>query len=120
MAATTPENEAGKPDKERQFGLTPAKDQPSPLIEDEEESRRARRYAGVVVWESDEGTLAVVEAVLLPKGSELPPWLDETGMQFIGWLKERADKYIHAQRKTRAAKKNRPARNGLKLVQEVV
>ncbi|WP_025915589.1 hypothetical protein [Herminiimonas sp. CN] len=117
---TTPENEqGGKLEEERPRGLTPAKDQPSVLIEDEENRHWAKICAGAMVWnlETDDGTVALVEAALLPKGSAAPPWLDDTGMKLIRLLKERADEYIQAQRKTRAAKKSRPARNGLKLVQ---
>lgn len=112
----TPENEVGKPEQEPLKELLPAKDQPSVLIEDEETRRRAIRYAGVAVWEADEGTMALAEAVLLPKDSDPPPWLDNMGMQFIGLLKERADRYIKAQRKARAATKSKPARKGLQLV----
>ncbi|GAB1368491.1 hypothetical protein MASR1M42_10400 [Azonexus hydrophilus] len=68
-----------------------------------------------MVWNADEGTLAVIEAVLPPNGLELPPWLDDTGMKLIGLLKERADKYIQAQRKARTTK-NRLVRKGLRLV----
>lgn len=104
------------PEHEPLKWLLPAKDQPSALIEDEETRLRAIRYAGVAVWEADEVTVALVEAALLPKGSGPPPWLDDTGMKLIGLLKERADKYIQAQRKARTTKKNRLARKGLRLV----
>lgn len=113
----TPENEVSTPEKERPYALTPAQCQPSALFEDEKDREWGRTCAGGFVWKADEGTVALVEAVLLPEGSAPPPWLDDTGMQFIGWLKEHADKYIQAQRKARAAKKSRPARKGLKLVQ---
>ena len=112
----TPENEAHKPEQEPLKDLLPAKDQPSALIEDEETRSRAIRYAGVEVWEADEVTVALVEAALLPKGSEPPPWLDDTGMKLIGLLKERADKYIQAQRKARAHVKKSKERRGLKIV----
>ena len=104
------------PEHEPLKWLLPAKDQPSALIEDEETRLRAIRYAGVAVWEADEVTVALVEAALLPKGSGPPPWLDDTGMKLIGLLKERADKYIQAQRKARTTKKNRLVRKGLRLV----
>lgn len=70
----------------------------------------------MAVFRADDETLALVEAVLLPKGSDPPPWLDDTGMKLIGLLKERADKYIQAQRKARAQAEKSKARRGLKVV----
>lgn len=105
-----------KPEKEWQRGLASAKDQPSVLIEDKEDREWAYMCAGLEIKRSDEGAAALVEAALLPKGSEPPPWLDDTGMKLIGLLKERADRYIKAQRKVRAQAEKLKARKGLKIV----
>ena len=98
------------------LALLPAKDQPSALVEDEDARCRAIRNAGATVWDADEVTVAVVEAALLPDGSEPPPWLDDMGMKLIGLLKERAQKYIQAQRKARARAKKANDWRGLKVV----
>jgi len=106
-------NDAGKSPL---LALLPAKDQPSALVEDEDARDRAIRNAGATVWDADEVTVAVVEAALLPDGSEPPPWLDDMGMKLIGLLKERAQKYIQAQRKARARAKKAKGWRGLKVV----
>lgn len=112
----TPVNDT---DKRLLNALLPAKDQPSALVEDEERRSWAIRYAGVTVWGANERTVAVVEAALLPDGSEPPPWLDDTGMKLIGLLKERAEKYIQIQRKARVRAKKPKEWRGLKIVSEV-
>lgn len=96
--------------------LLEAKCQPSVLIEDDELRQRGMDGAATSVIRANDETLTLVEAVLLPNGSEPPPWLDDTGMKLIGLLKERADKYIQAQRKARAQAEKTKARRGLKVV----
>lgn len=101
--------------KSPEVAMLKAEQQPFALIEDAERRISAMAGATIAFSRADEATQALVEAVLLPKGSKPPAWLDETGMKFIGILKEFADEWIKAQRKERAKKKNDQARARLNL-----
>lgn len=95
--------------------LLKAEQQPFALLEDSKHRIAAMAGATIAFSRADEATQALVEAVLLPKGSMPPKWLDKTGMKFIGILKEFADEWIKAQRKDRAKKKKDQARTRLNL-----
>ena len=95
--------------------LLKAEQQPFALLEDDKHRIAAMAGATIAFSRADEATQALVEAALLPKGSKPPAWLDETGMKFIGILKEFADEWIKAQRTARAKKKKDQAKTRLNL-----
>lgn len=94
--------------------LLKAEQQPFALLEDDKHRIAAMAGATIAFSRADEATQALVEAVLLPKGSKPPAWADKTGMMFIGIMKEIADEWIKAQRKARTKKAK--ARLNLRLV----
>ncbi len=98
--------------------LLKAEQQPAALIEDSEHRVAAIAGATIAFYNADEATQALVEAVLLPKGSVPPAWLDRTGMMAIRIMKELADEWIRTQRKERTKKKKDQAvaRLNLRLV----
>lgn len=110
MSATNPASA-----QSTELALLKAEQQPFALIEDDQRRITAMAGATIAFSRADEATQALVEAVLLPKGSKPPAWLDETGMKFVGILKEFSGEWIKAQRKERAKKKKDQARARLNL-----